>query len=98
MITYWKKDSPEAWDHFRKHNIVDADMRPVYPESVDFMKNFIERHGPVTEELLARWNKEADICGSSYGVSLRLDIKWARKCNERQDEVLIFSKTSDEAL
>lgn len=93
MILYWKKDNHEAWEHFRKAGIRNIEtMQPLYPESDSFMRNFHERHIPISESILEQWNKEADICGSSHGASLKADIKWARKCNEHQDEVLVFKE------
>lgn len=96
MKLYWKKESPEAWIHFRQYNIVDEEMNSKYPESLEFMRNFHERHIPIKEDSLENWAKEADICGSTYGAMLRQDIKWARKCNERNDEVLIFNEPTIE--
>lgn len=94
MILYWKKDSPEAWEHFRKAGTLDFETgEATYPESDAFMKNFREIHIPILEETLIQWDKEADICGSVYGALLRDDIKWARKCNARQDEVLVFNQS-----
>jgi hypothetical protein len=91
MILYWKKQSAWAWEHFSRHNVVDADTKQhLYPESVKFMRNFYERHIPIPDATLEQWSKEADICGSTYGASLKVDIKWAKKCNQLEDEVLLF--------
>lgn len=93
MILYWKKDSPNPYEHLKKSSIISAKTgAAIYPESVAFMRNFQERHIPLPPLVLEQWNKEADIFGSIYGASLKADIKWAKKCNDRNDEVLLFNE------
>lgn len=92
MILYWRQDTPEAWQHLEKSCIINiATGGNVFHDSVAFMQKFHERHIPISEEILAQWEKEANICGSTHGQKLKQDIKWARKCNERQDEVMVFN-------
>lgn len=90
MIEYWKKESPEAWLHFRNAGAKDMQGNSISPASDKFMLNFHEKHIPISESTLTQWQKEVD--NSSYGQSLKSDIKWAKRCNERQDEVLLFRK------
>lgn len=96
MIAYWRKESPGTWKHFHRYNIVNKDGNRIYPESVFFMAGFHERHIPIPEAILAVWDTEAKTYGSSYSETLKRDISWARKCNDRNDEVLLFNDSNDE--
>lgn len=90
ITAYWRKQSPEAWDHFCKYNIRNENNVSIYPESVKFMIGFSERHIPISNDILSEWQKE--VSDTSYGQVLKKDIAWAKKCNLMNDEVLIWEK------
>ena len=74
-MQYWRKESPEIWQEFFSHE----------PATLNF-----DRHIPIKEPALRQWEQEiAQYHKNSYGDILKRDIKIARLCNERADEVLI---------
>lgn len=88
---FWRKESPKEWSNFFRHNIIRSNGLPIYPECVEFMRGFVARHIPIKEANLLLWEKEAVICGGSYAEELKRDILWARKCNAKQDEVILIN-------
>lgn len=86
MKLYWRKEFPDAWRHFFRDNQF-CNGNAVYPESVTFMQNFHSRHIPIIEDTLVQWALCPDVS--------KEDITFARKCNERNDEVLIFTDANN---
>lgn len=74
---FWKKDYSDIWNKF-------------YSNSLDFK---VDRHIPVPEKLIKIWEHEANIIflGTSYSDELKRLISWAKRCNERNDEVLVVA-------
>jgi len=74
---FWRKEDKEVWSEFLK-----LEKEP--------KRKPFERHIPIDEKILHRWESEVKIHHqNSYGEVLKRDIKYARICNKRNDELLI---------